>query len=240
MTTNFDIYSIINKADGKDRAIIFFDELLNMSIYNKSKFSDAEMESLSNSFKSNVDIDLFNNLQHNSLYCLLTIAQVEKEILRAEYLTTYLRFYNSSQNDKCFIDYLFSETSKDLQKNKIASDKKHIKKVFKELLEQTNKMCFLSFSDDFIKKFIDKANNNKNSEDLEEQDSNYYQEEFAKFLIKAIAAKTKLAQNFLDQLKSKCAEFEFKFEVVESKIKDLETELEKYKLITKKILEADE
>ncbi len=50
MTTNFDIYNIINKASGKDRAIIFFDELLNMSICNKGKFSDAEMESLSKSF----------------------------------------------------------------------------------------------------------------------------------------------------------------------------------------------
>ena len=114
MNNKFDINSVIHKADAKDRAIIFFDEILNGLIQGKRKFSEAQIESLSNSFKSNCEKDLFNDIQHNSLYSLFSISQVEKEIMSIQYLTTYLKFYNSSQNDKSFIDYLISKTSKDL------------------------------------------------------------------------------------------------------------------------------
>lgn len=163
MNNYFDINKIINKGEAKDRVIIFFDEVLNGLIKGKRKFSETQIESLSNSFKSNLEKDLFNGIQHDSLYLLFSITQIEKEIFRIEYLSTFLRFYNSSQDDKCFIDYLIAKSLEKVKDGKNIYDEKLIKTLFKELSKQINEMCFLSFGDEIIKKFIEK-NSPKNDE----------------------------------------------------------------------------
>ena len=179
MNNYFDINKIINKGEAKDRVIIFFDEVLNGLIQGKRKFSETQIESLSNSFKSNLEKDLFNAIQHDSLYLLFSIAQIEKEIFRIEYLSTFLRFYNSSQDDKCFIDYLIAKSLEKLKDGKNIYDEKLIKTLFKELSKQINEMCFLSFGDEIIKKFIEKnspkneePNNSNSNKDFEDKQVN--------------------------------------------------------------------
>jgi hypothetical protein len=252
MNNRFDINSIINKADAKDRAIIFFDEILNGLIQGKRKFSETQIESLSNSFKGNFEKDLFNDIQHNSLYSLFIISQVEKEIMSIEYLTAYLRFYNSSQNDKSFINYLISKSSEDFMENKNISDKKQIKNIFNELSKQVNDMCFISFGDDIIKKFVEKnytknedsANDNyeiKNkieSKNLEEKSSDLYHKKFFDLFTNSIENKTNSAKEILNEFKNNYKEFKFKFEAIESKINDLEERIldfEKFIMIRRKI-----
>lgn len=179
MNNYFDINKIINKGEAKDRVIIFFDEVLNGLIQGKRKFSETQIESLSNSFKSNLEKDLFNAIQHDSLYLLFSIAQIEKEIFRIEYLSTFLRFYNSSQDDKCFIGYLIAKSLEKLKDGKNIYDEKLIKTLFKELSKQINEMCFLSFGDEIIKKFIEKnspknvkPNNSNSNKDFEDKQVN--------------------------------------------------------------------
>lgn len=180
MNNYFDINKIINKGEAKDRVIIFFDEVLNGLIQGKRKFSETQIESLSNSFKSNLKKDLFNAIQHDSLYLLFSIAQIEKEIFRIEYLSTFLRFYNSSQDDKCFIDYLIAKSLEKLKDSKNIYDQKLIKTLFKELSKQINQMCFLSFGNEIIKKFIEKKSS-KNDESNSLNSNNNFEEREVNF-----------------------------------------------------------
>ena len=176
--SNFDIHNLINKADTKDRAVIFFDELLNMSILSKRKFSDTEIDALSDSFRGNGDANLFNTLLQQCMYSLLMIAQVEKEILKIEFIATHLRFYFLTTDDRFLIETLISGTSKDLQKNKTASDKKEIMKAFKFISDRIEQMCFLAFGENAIKKLVDNLYNSEK----EERDWDFYEEMFVKFL----------------------------------------------------------
>lgn len=239
MNNYFDINKIINKGEAKDRVIIFFDEVLNGLIQGKRKFSETQIESLSNSFKSNLEKDLFNGIQHDSLYLLFSIAQIEKEIFRIEYLSTFLRFYNSSQDDKCFIDYLIAKSLEKLKDGKNIYDEKLIKTLFKELSKQINEMCFLSFGDEIIKKFIEKKspkneepnnlNSNKDFEDdknFEETENNFYHQKFANLFTNSIKSRTDSTRELLTTLKKNYQDFELKFESIEIKIKELEEVIE--------------
>lgn len=232
---NFDIYSIINKSSSKDRIIIYFDEILNMSILCKRKFSDTEFEALSKSFKTNNEANLFNVALQRTMYWLLTIVEVEKEILKVEYFATHLRSYFLTVDDKFLINTMISGTSKDLQKNRNTADKKQIKAAFKIMSDRINQLCFIGFGDNIIKKFVDGLNN----QEKEEGDQDYYTEKFTKFFTDQMAYNTNNASEFLKQLKSNYAEFEIKFEVVENKIRDLESKLEKHKLFQEKLSEVD-
>lgn len=234
-TSNLDIYSIINKSSSRDRVIIYFDEILTMSILGKRKFNDTQFEELSHSFKSNQDANLFNTALQRSMYWLLTIVEVEKEMLKVEYFSTHLRSYFLAVDDKFLINAMISGTSKDLQKNRNAADKKQIKAAFKSMSERINQLCFISFVDNVIKKFVDGLGNQEGME----KDQDYYEENFTKFFTDQMAYNLNNANEFLKQLKNNYAEFEVKFEVVENKIKDLENKLEKYKLFGDKLSEVD-
>lgn len=229
MNNYFDINKIINKGEAKDRVIIFFDEVLNVLIQGKRKFSETQIESLSNSFKSNLEKDLFNAIQHDSLYLLFSIAQIEKEIFRIEYLSTFLRFYNSSQDDKCFIDYLISKSLEKLKNGKNIYDERLIKTLFKELSKQINEICFVSFGDKIIKKFIEKnspkneePNNLNSNRDFEEIENNFYHQKFANLFTNSIKSRTNSTRKLLNELKKNYQDFELKFESIELKIKELE------------------
>lgn len=258
MNNNFDINKIINKAEAKDRVIIFFDEILNGLIQGKRKFSETQIESLSNSFKNNFEKDLFNDIQHDSLYLLFSIAQIEKEIFSIEYLSTFLRFYNSSQDDKFCIDYLISKSLEKLKDSKNIYDEKLIKTIFKELSQQINKMCFLSFGDEIIKKFVKKKFTQKeeletptkdfkdeevNLEDdenkIKDAENNFYHQEFMNLFTNSIKSKTNLIRELLNELKKNYQDFELKFESIEIKIKELEERIERFEKSYKFIIKTN-
>ncbi len=100
--------------------------------------------------------------------------------------------------------------------------------------ERINQLCFISFGDNVIKKFVDGLNKQE-----KEGDQDYYTEKFTKFFADQMAYNINNANEFLKQLKNNYAEFEVKFEVAENKIKELESKLEKYKLFEDRLSEVD-
>lgn len=100
-------------------------------------------------------------------------------------------------------------------------------------------MCFVLFSDDAVKSFVNKIFKESESADLDCENSDYYEKMFIKFFTDSVSRKTEISKAKLMQLKTKFESFEVKFEVIEDKIKELEIELEKYKLLTDKLSEVE-
>ena len=217
---NFDIYNIANKASAPDRVTIFFDEIFAMSINYKRKFDDQQMEALRDSFRGNQEASVFNTSLHNCLCINLFISQIEKIITDAKHIETTLRLTASSIDDKYLLDWLMSETLKEIEKNKIITNKKEIKKIFNGFKNKVQKLCLISLGDDVIKSFVEKTYNLGDEEDCDS-----YNKKFLQFFRSAVAKKAETASKYLDILKDFYAKSDAKFEVVDGKIKDLEGEI---------------
>lgn len=220
-SNNFDIYSITNKASAKDKATIFFDEVLTMSIAHKRKFNDQEMEALRDSFKGNQEADLFNTSLHNCLCINLLISQIEKIISDTNHIETSLRITLSAIDDNDLVSWLISDSLKEAEKSGCFSNKKEAKKIFNNLKDKIQKLCSMSIGNVVVKKLVKEVY----QLDDEEKDQDFYNEKFLQFFRNAIATKADTANKFLDVLKDFYAKSDAKFEVVDGKIKDLEEKI---------------
>jgi hypothetical protein len=212
---NFDIYKIINGASTKDKVAIYCDDLLNGCILYERKFDDEQLNALVESFKNNTEIHYFNTTIQRCTYILLLIADIEKEILQAEFIMAHLRFYMVSDDDKLMVDAFISRAADNLKG--IVSDKKELKKVFKNLSSMIGEMCFLSFSDKAIERFIGKVSNIDNKENLGDKLIQYF--------VKQISYRIEVATGFIDLLKKSYENFDIKFEVIDCRIKKFEDKM---------------
>ena len=221
-SNNFDIYSVVNKASAKDRATIFFDELLRMAICGNQKFNDQEREAIAGSFKTNEEKNLFNLMLHRCVYSIMSISQAEKSIENGKYFETIARVAFSAMSDQCLIDDLVSNALKEIEKGKLVSDKKAARKIFDHLKKQIRQMCLLDFGDKVVKNLVDKVYNR----DGEEKDANFYEEKFFQFFKDTINAKANTANEFLKIFQGFYKDFDIKFDVIDNKIKNLEIEID--------------
>ena len=224
------MYSVINKSGIEDRATIYFDELLRMSILGQRKLNDNELDAMSESFKSCGDVNLFNHLLHNCIMAISVISQIENIILKAEFLLTHLRFHFTLEDDKMMVDNLISKALKEIEVVNCGADKKKVKKVFSNLKKSVNESCFLLVSNGAKKRLVESTHDLKE----EEGGENFYDEMYLRFFMKKIGEKADSAAEFLKSLKAIDEKLKIKFEVIKNKIEEIEGKIEILKKLNKK------
>jgi 6-pyruvoyl-tetrahydropterin synthase len=224
-SNNFDIYNVINKASAQDKATIFFDGLLRLSISNKESLNTQELEALGDSFQTNEERHLFDRLMHQCSYCIMSIFQIEKYIAVADFFECQVKLCRCEQDDKYFVEYVISDSLKELENGKYVSDKKEVRKIFKKLQNRIKDHSFLNISEKSIKRLVDGFYNPKD----EEKEPDFYEEKFWQFFKDQINNKADIAQQLIGQFQDSYKDFDNKFEPVDKKLKRLEEKIKKLK-----------
>lgn len=224
------MYNVINKSSIEDRATIFFDEILRMAILGKRKFSDNEIDAMSESFKGCGNVNLFNHLLHHCIMAVSIISQTENIILKAEFLLTHMRFHFMFEDDQMMIEALITKASKEIESGILAADKKKVKKIFANLKKSVNDSCFLLVSDSSKKRLVESINGKEDAE----KDSDFYDEMYIRFFLDQINEKANYAGEFLKSLKEIDEKLKIKFAVIKEKIEGLESKIDILKAIDKK------
>ncbi len=222
---NFNILDIINKASAKDRAIIYFDELFNMSILCKRKFTDDEMEALYSSFKTNAENNMFNSLLCRCAYLNLLISQIDHVLTKVELMQAHSRYYFSILDNKYSIEAIISNAARDAKKGGLLADKKVITKMCNSIVKQINDFCLTVVSDKVVKDMVEELY--QQSWDGEDQD--FYEEKLQQYFDECIDVKATEASATLDLLKKHYNDSGAKFEVVDDKIESVERKIKNVK-----------
>lgn len=218
---NFNINNIIKNSDPNQRAMILFDAISKEVILGVRTLEDNEKEILSETFKTNHEVDIYNKYYKFYNQMIIAILEIDKAVSKIEYFKCLLlNIIQDFEEKDRVVDQMMEVFDKVLEDGLIDDSKKKefITRMVMLIANVEDKTKY-----DFLHKFFKLENKNDKESQIE------VFQNFAKIIrnkIKLDLESILFCQGFL---REKYQNFDIKFSAIDDKILMVDKDIEKTK-----------